>query len=86
MRQAIELANEGGGKLCRYSGGFWSVPGKEDVNWMSVFCQEPHVGAGTIQALVNRGMAEYTDWRMSAGRSFEVEITLTAEAGAQQVG
>ena len=67
MRDAIEYAKRHGNKLIRYPGGFWCAEGT----------RHPWYGTTTVNALVDRGAAEYTKWqeRMSGSR-FPIEITL----------
>lgn len=70
MRLAIELARKNGGKLTRFmcpSG--WSSDGLEPLRFQE----------NTIQALVDRGLAEYTRWSLGRYKP-PVEVTLTAAA------
>lgn len=71
MRFAITYTKGIGGRLVRYSGGFWAMP---EWNW-----RDRHFSTGTIAALVTRGLAEYTAFHVGRGGSFPVEITLTTE-------
>lgn len=62
MREAYEFAMKNGGKLYRHPGGFWA--GKE---WVPH--QVPWFGVQTVEALVKRGVAVFSDWRYNRGRS-----------------
>lgn len=81
MQDAITLATKyGKGRLCRYPGGFWSVPGLDcqggAPNRVTITSLPDYFSANTVRALVNRGVAEYTDWAVSRTGKFEVEITI----------
>ena len=69
MLRARDLAlREGGGKLHRFPGGFWRVAAAHSA-WF---------GTSTVQALVRRGAAEYTEWRRHGsgeGSQFPIEVT-----------
>jgi hypothetical protein len=69
MRNAIDYANEHGGRLIRYPGGFWCKDGL--MEW-----QRPWFGATTIEALVKRGVAEYTKWFEGSRARFPIEVTM----------
>lgn len=74
MRAAIDYAQRNGGKLIRYPGGFWAPEG-----WRQGHGN--HFGASTIQALVSRGIAEYTGWQdRSSGGRFPIEVTVNVSA------
>lgn len=76
MRDACQLAAQHGGKLQRAPGGFWAQPGWKGTNSGRWF------GTPTIQALVSRGVAEYTDWqqRSSGNGRFPIEVTVNIPA------
>lgn len=71
--RAIAFAKQHENKITRHPGGFWAGPefrrqaGKE---WF---------GTSTVQALVNRGLMEYSEWRGYKGRpgQYPIEATLT---------
>lgn len=70
MQSAISHALSEGGKIYRFPDGFWRV--KED--------DPMHFGTTTIRALVKRGLAEYSSWKMGGGeKSFPVQITINKE-------
>lgn len=69
MQRAVEYAKESGGKIVRYPGGFWAKQ-----NWRGEQ-YEKWYGTTTIQALVSRGVFEYTQWHEGRSR-FPVEVTL----------
>lgn len=77
MREAVSNAQLHGNKLTRFPGGFWAHP-----EWK--FREYPWFSAPTIQALVSRGVAEYTAWRdRKGGGRFPIEVTVTErQAGA----
>lgn len=84
MQAAIDLAKEGGGKLVRLPGGFWTIPG-EPLDLAKIGVPFRHVGTTTVQTLVQRGLATYTKMQSSKRRSmFPIEMTLT-EKGPSNV-
>lgn len=80
MQDAIKYANEHGGKLVRYPGGYWTVSGHEMTRGISF-------GTSTIEALVKRNVAVYSEWKHRSGcpanisthccAKFPVEVTIT---------
>ena len=60
-------------RLIRYPGGFWADDGwKHDDVWFNT---------STIEALVKRGLIEYTTWKEGKrGGSFPIECKLTNNA------
>lgn len=71
MREALDAAKALGG-LVRYPGGFWCRDGLMEP-------QSPYWGAPTVQALVSRGLAEYTEWK--DGRNGRFPIRMSVKAG-----
>ena len=71
MHHARVYARKHGGKLYRYPGGYWAKP-----NWQQ---SEHSFGTLTIEGLVSRGVAEYSDWREGRNGRFPVEVTVTPE-------
>jgi hypothetical protein len=67
MLEAVRLARDHGDKLKRFPGGFWTAP-----QWGIART----FGTPTIEALVKRGYAEYTEWVDGRSGRFPVEITL----------
>ena len=72
MREALICARErGNGKLLRYPGGFWAIEGWRGAHAGTWF------GTSTIEALVSRGVAEYTAWKERGnGTRFPIEMTV----------
>lgn len=68
MLTAVEKARKFGGKLHRHPGGFWQGPKFEQWEW--------NAGTRTVQALVDRGVAEYTEWKEGRSGRFPIEMTL----------
>lgn len=68
MQGAKDYAKEHGA-LCRYPGGYWQKPGIFD-RWAS------HYSTPTVEALVKRGVAEYTEWRDGKNGRFPVRCEL----------
>ncbi len=69
MCATIALAREHDGKLYRFPGGFWYASKTELYG-------RKHFGTPTIEALVKRGLAEYTEWKEGARGKFPIEMTL----------
>lgn len=82
MERARASARAHGGKLARYPGGFW-VAGEFNP------AQDPrpavHFGTSTVEALVNRGLMAYTDFKYRGdGSSFPIMAELTEPAEANK--
>lgn len=77
MRRCIRSASANGGKshgtLTRYPGGYWRAKAT-DSRWA------PWFNTSTVEGLVRRGLAEYTQWREGRNGRFPVEMTLTEKA------
>lgn len=67
MHKAIACAREHGGELVRYLGGRWTWRDDPSSPWSSF-------GTPTINALVARGVAEFSEWK--EGRSGRFPITM----------
>ena len=67
MVDAYDFAKANGGHLIRHAGGFW---GSEHGRASRTF------GTTTAQALVRRGVADYTEWKESWGRKFPIRLTI----------
>lgn len=67
MQCAIDAASNNGGRLVRHPGGFWSWDGAtyEDIRYRSF-------GTPTVEALVRRGVAVYTDFRDGRQGTFPI--------------
>ena len=74
QREAVALAQEGGGRLVRLPGGYWTIEGSK-VNSRGV--PERYILTLTISAIVKRGLAAYTKKITRSGWVFDTEITLT---------
>jgi hypothetical protein len=78
MQFAVEAMKAHGRKMYRSPGGFWMAYTQGDTRLASdngrIF------GTLTVEALVKRGIAEYTDWRDGRNGRFPIEATLTLEA------
>jgi len=69
MAHAIaEAKGLGGGRLVRLQGGFWDAGGGgRGISF----------GTKTIEALIARQLASYTEWKEGRNGRFPIEITLT---------
>ncbi|MCG7877211.1 MAG: hypothetical protein N0C90_12885 [Candidatus Thiodiazotropha endolucinida] len=80
MQQAVDFARAHDNKLTRHPGGIWS--GKEHPDLVGIDCYSLddtylRFRTTTIQGLVSRGAAEYSDWKEGPSGRFPVEVTLT---------
>ena len=75
MKSAVAHMQRHDNKLIRYPGGYWAA-----VDWRS--WNGPSFGTPTVEALVNRGLAEYTAWKDGRSGKFPIECTLTEQARA----
>jgi len=78
MVSAIDLALESGGELVRYQGGYWAARGKPHPSFGQTECY----GTKTIEALVARGCAEYSEHRDGRNGRFPVAVKLTPKVDA----
>ena len=73
MQDAIDFMKRHENKMVRFPGGYWSFKG-----WS--MWQGQTFGTPTIQALVARGIAEYTLWkdsrRSGVNHKFPIEVSL----------
>jgi hypothetical protein len=69
MQDALDYARKYGNKLMRYPGGFWCQEGLS--SW-----SRPWFGTSTVEALVTRGVGEYTQWVDGKHGRFPVEMTV----------
>lgn len=76
MQQCIDSMKTHGNSIERFPGGFWRC--------------EPHggysFGTSTVEALITRGIAEYTKWQEGRNGSFPIKATLKADSPAPAVG
>jgi len=70
MRRCIKYL-QSAGKLVRYPGGYWAAEHWD--RWKT-----PWYGTPTVQALVTRGLAGYTEWKQGRNtQPFPVAMELT---------
>lgn len=67
MRAAVATAKDNENRLVRQPGGFWC--GKAGING-------PTYGTSTANALVCRGVAEWTEWKTGRNGTFPIALTL----------
>lgn len=68
MQKAVEFMRQHGGMIQRYQGGYWNKPGCQ--NYFEYYridlgggMSEPAFGTTTIEGLVKRGAAVWTEWK-----------------------
>lgn len=71
MNDALAVAMAHGARLMRLPGGFWVQPG---FKWVSGSVPSPSIGTSTIEALVARGLMEYSKWQEGRKGRFPVEV------------
>ncbi len=71
MELAEQAARANGGRLHRHRGGYWT-PSKNPNSPSTM----EHYGTSTIDGLVRRGLAYYSDHRRGRSGEFPVEMTL----------
>lgn len=79
MARAVAFASGHGWKIVRHPGGFW---GAADF----VQHKSPWFSTTTIQALVRRGAAEYTQWKTNLNGRFPIEATINSVASGRADG
>jgi hypothetical protein len=72
MQAAAVHAQRHGGALVRHPGGFW-YGAAQDLQRDS-----KHFGTPTVQALVSRGVAEYTEWQEGRNGKFPIRADVSA--------
>lgn len=77
MQAAFNHMQQNGGKLKRFPGGYWA---REGWSWSN---RGPSFGTSTIEALVSRDVAYYSDWKDGRGGQFPVEVKICDKASAQ---
>lgn len=75
MQQAAAYARQHGGSLERFPGGYWCEPGRSQWDAYRVTST---FSTKTIEALVARGVAEYTQWKDGRNGRFPIKVTLVA--------
>jgi hypothetical protein len=73
MLAAFEHAKAHGGAIVRYPGGFWYAADR--IGGKSF-------GTPTVEGLVSRGAATYTEWQEGRNGRFPIRATLNAEAAS----
>jgi len=71
MEACRRYAANNGNVLMRYQGGFWAKR-----EWSGPRSDAAWFGTPTVEALVKRGVAEYTDWQEGRYGRFPIELTL----------
>jgi hypothetical protein len=66
MQKCISLMRDHGGSIRRYQGGFWRPDPQGGYSF----------GTSTVEALVKRGLAEYSEWKDGGSGRFPIEATL----------
>ncbi len=70
MRALLAWIADHGGEIYRFPGGYWTAsPFRSERNW----------GTTSIEALVSRGLLEYTEWRESRACRFPVKARIVGE-------
>ena len=72
MQDAYNVAQKSEGKIYRLPGGFWYFNKKYEGSY---------IGTTTVEALVSRGLATYTEWKEGRRGKFPIEVTV-AEKGS----
>lgn len=67
MRAALDYASKNGG-LIRSPGGYWVAA--KPCAWPFTF------NTSTVNALVSRGLAEYTEWKDGRNGSFPIRMAV----------
>jgi hypothetical protein len=73
MVACLDIAQEAGGELVRYQGGYWADRGGGHP--VGVNRRECH-STPTVQALVRRGFAEYSEYRDGRSGLFPIAMRL----------
>lgn len=69
MRAALDFAKKYGGMI-REPGGYWMAPVDETAPSTVTF------NTPTVQALVSRGLAEYTEWKDGRNGRFPIRMAV----------
>ncbi len=80
MSAALTHARSHGGSLVRQPGGFWVGENHATTFVTASSQQTPYFGTKTVQALVSRKAAHYTEWKDGRGGRFPVRMTVGAAA------
>lgn len=76
MKNAVTFACEHGGLLLRTPGGYWGAAPEHKRGILSAVT----FGTKTVEALVARGLADYTEWKEGRNGRFPVRMTLRPSA------
>jgi hypothetical protein len=71
MKELIGYMREHDGKIHRHPGGFWA-------RGQSFAYLGKSYGTSSVEALVKRGIARYSDWQEGRNGRFPIEATLIA--------
>lgn len=75
MVACIDDMREAGGEFVRYQGGYWAARnGPRACDGIP----RPNYGSSTVQAIIDRGEATYTEWRDGRNGRFPIAIKLTS--------
>ena len=72
MVACIDFAQEHGG-LIRMAGGFWT---KRGAGWNGMRPNAEYFGASTVQACVDRGELEYTEYKHGRNDTFPIAASV----------
>lgn len=73
MVACIDDALEAGGELIRYQGGYWAA---RNAPRASDGIPRPYHGTPTVEALVARGEAEYSEYRDGRNGQFPIAVRI----------
>lgn len=76
MNECLAFANKHNDELVRYPGGYWAERNAEIGHDKAPVY---YFGTGTVQALVNRGAAQYTEHKKGRMGEFPVAIKVVAK-------
>jgi hypothetical protein len=68
MQELVAYMRENGGKIRRHPGGFWAREGYAYL--------QHSFGTSSVEAIVKRGVAQYSAWKEGRSGRFPVEATL----------
>lgn len=71
MKLLVAFMRDHDGIIARFPGGFWCAPGE--------FSRSQSFGTSSVEALVKRSVALYTNWQEGRGGRFPIEAQLTPE-------
>jgi hypothetical protein len=72
----VDDTHEAGGELVRYQGGYWAARNARRGHNGIPF---PYHGSSTVQALVDRNVAEYSEYRDGRNGRFPIAMRLLPE-------